>query len=130
MRALIRQAASFLATPVSNVALVTDGTAVGDNIAGIYAGELEGAWSASVAQAERLHTRWVDHPYNRVISCAMPIYSELWTAGKAMRMRFVFYAGELAHGATSELEPAVASKAPSSTSPSDDPRSSLVARSG
>ncbi|HXR21854.1 MAG TPA: lactate racemase domain-containing protein [Acidimicrobiales bacterium] len=84
VRALIRQAASFLGTPVSNVALVTDGTGGGDNIAGIYAGDLEGAWSASVAQAERLHTAWVDRPYNRVISCAMPIYSELWTAGKAM----------------------------------------------
>jgi len=84
VRALIRQAASFLGTPVSNVALVTDGAGGGDNIAGIYAGDLEGAWSASVAQAERLHTTWVDQPYNRVISCAMPIYSELWTAGKAM----------------------------------------------
>jgi nickel-dependent lactate racemase len=84
VRALIRQAASFLGTPVSNIALVTDGAGGGDNIAGIYAGDLEGAWSASVAQAERLHTTWVDHPYNRVISCAMPIYSELWTAGKAM----------------------------------------------
>jgi len=84
VRALIRQAASLLATPVSTVALVTDGAGGGDSIAGIYAGDLEGAWSASVAQAERLHTTWVDHPYNRVISCAMPIYSELWTAGKAM----------------------------------------------
>jgi nickel-dependent lactate racemase len=69
---------------VSTVALVTDGAGGGDSIAGIYAGDLEGAWSASVAQAERLHTTWVDRPYNRVISCAMPIYSELWTAGKAM----------------------------------------------
>jgi lactate racemase len=84
VRALIRQAASFLGTPVINVALVTDGAGGGDNIAGIYAGDLEGAWSASVAQAERLHTTWVDRPYNRVISCAMPIYSELWTAAKAM----------------------------------------------
>jgi nickel-dependent lactate racemase len=84
VRALIREAASFLATPVSTVALVTDGAGGGDNIAGVYAGDLEGAWSASVAQAERLHTTWVDHPYDRVISCAMPIYSELWTAGKAM----------------------------------------------
>ena len=84
VRALIRQAASLLPTPVSTVALVTDGAGGGDSIAGIYAGDLEGAWSASVAQAERLHTTWVDRPYNRVISCALPIYSELWTAGKAM----------------------------------------------
>jgi lactate racemase len=84
VRALIRQAASLLATPVSTVALVTDGSGGGDAIAGIYAGDLEGAWSASVEQAQRLHTTWVDRPYNRVISCAMPIYSELWTAGKAM----------------------------------------------
>jgi len=84
VRALIRQAASLLPTPVSTVALVTDGAGGGDSIAGVYAGDLEGAWSASVAQAERLHTTWVDHPYNRVISCALPIYSELWTAGKAM----------------------------------------------
>ena len=84
VRALIDEAASLLPTPVSLVALVTDSSGEGDRVAAVYAGGLSEAWEASVARAGLLHTRWLDHPYERVISCPMPIYDELWTAGKAM----------------------------------------------
>lgn len=84
VRALVREAAALLPTPVTLVAPVTDGSGLGDSVAGIYAGDLDGAWSASVPQVEMLHTHWLDRPYERVISCPMSIYSELWTAGKAM----------------------------------------------
>ena len=30
------------------------------------------------------HVRWVDRPFDRVLSVAPPMYDELWTAGKAM----------------------------------------------
>ncbi|MDA8300869.1 MAG: lactate racemase domain-containing protein [Actinomycetota bacterium] len=84
VRALIDEAASLLPTPVSLVALVTDSSGEGDRVSAVYAGGLSEAWEASVARAGHLHTRWLDHPYERVISCPMPIYDELWTAGKAM----------------------------------------------
>jgi nickel-dependent lactate racemase len=84
VRALIGEAASLLPTPVSLVALVTDTSAGTDLLAGVYAGDMGPAWSASVAQAGQLHTHWLDRPYSRVISCPMPIYGELWTAAKAM----------------------------------------------
>jgi nickel-dependent lactate racemase len=84
VRALVDEAASLLPTPVSLVALVTDGSGDGDRLAGIYVGDLHEAWAASVPHAELLHTKWVEKPYQRVISCPMSIYGELWTAGKAM----------------------------------------------
>ncbi|HTW06091.1 MAG TPA: lactate racemase domain-containing protein, partial [Acidimicrobiales bacterium] len=81
VRALIDEAAALLPTPTSLVALVTDEAG---GLAAAYAGGVTEAWTASVPRAEQLHTRWVDQPYERVISCPMPIYGELWTAGKAM----------------------------------------------
>lgn len=93
VRALIREAASLLPVPVSMVALVTAGPGdgpgtegpgtEGPGIAGVYAGALEEAWSASIDQSRDLHTKLLDRPFRRVISCPLPIYTELWTAGKA-----------------------------------------------
>jgi len=84
VRALIHEAASLLPVPVSLVALVTDGSGGGQRLAGAYAGDVLAAWEASVGHAEQLHTTWLEHPFERVISCPMSIYDELWTAGKAM----------------------------------------------
>ncbi|MHB1499036.1 MAG: lactate racemase domain-containing protein [Acidimicrobiales bacterium] len=84
VRALIDEAALLLPTPVSLVALVTDSSGDGDQVAGVYAGDPSQVWEASVARAGILHVSWLDHPYKRVVSCPMPIYDELWTAGKAM----------------------------------------------
>ena len=85
VRALIDEAAGMVSTPVDLVALVTaDSGATGTVVSGIYAGGHQAAWAASVPQAARSHIQPVARPYQRVISCAMPIYDELWTAGKAM----------------------------------------------
>jgi lactate racemase len=90
VRALIDHAASLLPTPVTMVALVNDAPGAGQDhdgaavVAGMYAGDLGPAWAASVAQAKARHTTWLDRAYPRVISCPMPMYGELWTAGKAM----------------------------------------------
>jgi len=80
VRDLIDEAAELLPTAVSLVSLVTEG----DSVAGMFVGDLHDAWHASVELASRLHVVWLDHPYERAISCALPIYDELWTAGKAM----------------------------------------------
>lgn len=85
VRALIDAAASLLPTPVSLVAVVTGaGEAGGTVVSGAYAGEHLSTWAASLKQATELHVRHTPGTYQRVISCARPIYGELWTAGKAM----------------------------------------------
>ncbi|HET9058770.1 MAG TPA: lactate racemase domain-containing protein, partial [Acidimicrobiales bacterium] len=81
VRALIEEATSLLPTAVSLVAVVTDEEG---RTAGVHAGSIAEAWPASVAQASQLHMKWLVQPARRVISCPMPIYGELWTAGKAM----------------------------------------------
>ena len=84
VRALIGEAAGLLPTPVSLVALVTDTSAGTDLLAGVYAGDIGPAWSASWHRRGNSTRSWLDRPYSRVISCPMPIYGELWTAAKAM----------------------------------------------
>lgn len=82
VRRLIDRALALLPTPVSLVALVTPSSRTG--FAGMFVGDLAPAWQQSVRLADELHTVWLDHPYERVISCPLPIYDELWTAAKAM----------------------------------------------
>jgi nickel-dependent lactate racemase len=84
VRALIEEATELVPVPIEVVALVTDGTVGHDGVAGVYAGGWRQAWEAAVPQSDRLHTIYLDRAYPRVVSCAMPIYDELWTAGKAM----------------------------------------------
>ena len=80
VRAMIHAAAEKLSVPVSLVALVV----VGDGLAGIFTGDLLEAWSAAVDLSVQQHIHWVERPYQRVLSCAPPMYDELWTAAKAM----------------------------------------------
>jgi len=42
------------------------------------------AWNAAVDLSSQRHIIWVDKPFQRALSCAPPMYDELWTAGKAM----------------------------------------------
>lgn len=81
VRELIEEACSLLPVPVSLVAIVTDEEG---RTAGVHAGTIAEAWPSSVAHAAELHVKWLERPYNRVISCPMGIYGELWTASKAM----------------------------------------------
>jgi nickel-dependent lactate racemase len=80
VRTLIHAAARRVPTPVSLAALVV----VGDDLAGVFIGDLIGAWEAAVELSSQRHIRWCERPYRRVLSCAPPMYDELWTAAKAM----------------------------------------------
>jgi nickel-dependent lactate racemase len=80
VRAMVRAAAQHLATPITVTALVV----VDRGLAGMFLGDPEAAWrSAADLSAER-HIVWHDRPFERVLSCAPPMYDELWTAAKAM----------------------------------------------
>ena len=54
------------------------------SLAGLFAGTMEEAWSAAVDLSRRVHITYHDRPYQTVLSCAPPMYDELWVGGKCM----------------------------------------------
>jgi lactate racemase len=80
VRAMIHAAAEFLPRPVTLIALVVEGAGLG----GLFIGDLREAWSAAADLSAQRHIRWCKKPFRRVLSCAPPMYDELWTAAKAM----------------------------------------------
>ncbi len=80
VRAMIHAAVEKLAVPVTLVGLVVEH----DELAGMFIGDHLEAWSAAADLSARRHVQWTDQPYQRVLSCAPPMYDELWTAAKAM----------------------------------------------
>ncbi|WP_459554513.1 nickel-dependent lactate racemase family protein [Lacunimicrobium album] len=51
---------------------------------GLFYGTPEDAWSNAADLSSQVHITWVDKPYKQVLSCAPPMYDELWVAGKCM----------------------------------------------
>ena len=80
VRTMIHAAAKRLRTPVTLAALTVDG----HTLAGMFIGDLYEAWSAAADLSSKRNVIWNDRPYQRVLSCAPPMYDELWTAAKAM----------------------------------------------
>lgn len=80
VRAMINAAAKRLATPVTLLALVV----AGHDLAALFIGDHLSAWNAAADVSAQRHIRWLDKPFQRVLSCAPPMYDELWTGGKAM----------------------------------------------
>ena len=80
VRAMIHAAAERIRTPVTLVALVVEG----HNLAGMFVGNLFEAWSAAADLSAQRHIRWCEKPFQRALSCAPPMYDELWTVAKAM----------------------------------------------
>lgn len=80
VRALIDAAAAHVTTPITLIALVV----VGHDLAGLFIGDTLTAWSAAADLSSERHILWFDKPFQRVLSCAPPMYDELWTGGKAM----------------------------------------------
>ncbi len=81
VRAMIHAAAAKVDVPITLIALVVVDDA---QLAGVFVGDLIEAWRAAAALSSDRHIIWVDKPFQRVLSCAPPMYDELWTAGKAM----------------------------------------------
>ena len=82
VRAMIHAAATRLKTPVTLVALVVES----HELSGMFIGDSLSAWSAAADLSAQRHICWVDasRPFQRVLSCAPPMYDELWTGAKAM----------------------------------------------
>lgn len=53
-------------------------------IYGMFYGTPESAWSQAADLSARVHITRVPSPFRQVLSCAPPMYDELWVAGKCM----------------------------------------------
>ena len=80
VRAMIHAAASRLKTPVTLVALVVEGK----GLSGLFVGDHLSAWNEAAELSAERHIQWCEKPFQKVLSCAPPMYDELWTGAKAM----------------------------------------------
>jgi nickel-dependent lactate racemase len=53
-------------------------------LAGLFAGTPRGAWEQASELSRQAHIVYKDRPFHTILSCAPPMYDELWTAGKCM----------------------------------------------
>jgi nickel-dependent lactate racemase len=80
VRRVVDRAAALV--PVPNLAfclVVKEG-----GLAGLYAGTPEAAWSRAADLSDRIHVVYKDRPFHTVLSCAPPMYDEIWVGGKCM----------------------------------------------
>lgn len=80
VRDVIHAAAAYVPTPITLVSLVVEK----DDLSGMFVGSYLEAFDAAADLSSERHIIWVDKPYKRVLSCAAPMYDELWTGSKAM----------------------------------------------
>jgi nickel-dependent lactate racemase len=80
VRRVIDRAASFIDRPKLCFSLVVKG----ESLAGLYIGSPEEAYEAAADLSAKLHIRWVDKPYRRVLSVMPRMYDDIWTAAKGM----------------------------------------------
>ncbi|MHB8521112.1 MAG: lactate racemase domain-containing protein [Limisphaerales bacterium] len=55
-----------------------------DGLAGLFAGSPEAAWDRASDLSREVHIVYQDQPFHTILSCAPPMYADLWTGGKAM----------------------------------------------
>jgi lactate racemase len=80
VRRVVDHAAAMLKVERRALCMVTQG----HDLAGLYAGATEEAWSAAVDLSRQVNIRYLDRPYHTVLSCAPEMYDDIWTGGKCM----------------------------------------------
>jgi nickel-dependent lactate racemase len=80
VRDMIHTAAGYVPTPITLVSLVVEK----EDLSGLFIGSYLEAFGAAADLSSERHITWVDQPFQRVLSCAPPMYDELWTGSKAM----------------------------------------------
>jgi nickel-dependent lactate racemase len=81
VRQVVDRAAAMIPTERRCLAFVVDGQA---RPYGLFYGIPESAWSEAADLSARVHVHRVPRPFHQVLSCAPPMYDELWVAGKCM----------------------------------------------
>jgi len=54
------------------------------SLAGLFVGTPEAAWDEASELSRKIHITYCEKPFHTILSCAPPMYDELWTAGKCM----------------------------------------------
>ena len=80
VRRVVDKAGALVTVPKLCFCLVVEGP----HLAGLCAGTPEGAWDAASELSRQLHITYKEHPFKTILSCAPPMYDELWTGGKCM----------------------------------------------
>jgi nickel-dependent lactate racemase len=80
VREVINRAASFINVPKACLAFVVKG----HDLAGLYYGSPEDAWSAAADLSSKLHVTYVEKPYKTILAVMPQMYDDLWTAAKGM----------------------------------------------
>ncbi len=80
VRRLIDKAASFIDRPKLCFSMVVKG----EDLAGLYIGPPEEAYGEAADLSAKLHIKWVDRPYKRVLSVMPKMYDDLWVGAKGM----------------------------------------------
>jgi nickel-dependent lactate racemase len=80
VRRVIDRAASLIDRPKMCFSLVVSG----EDLAGLFIGTPEEAYSAAADLSSKLHIRWVEKPFQRVLSVMPSMYEDIWTAAKGM----------------------------------------------
>ena len=80
VRRVVDRAASLIKQRRLCIASVADEK----HFAGLFAGTPEEAWDAASDLSARIHITYREKAFHTVLSCAPPMYDELWVAGKCM----------------------------------------------
>ena len=54
------------------------------SLAGLFFGTPESAWDAAADLSDKTHIVYKDRPFHTVLSCAPPMYDDIWVGGKCM----------------------------------------------
>ncbi len=80
VRRVVDRAAALLPVERRAFCMVVDGP----DLAGLFAGTPEEAWSQAADLSARRHVILTERAYHTVLSCAPAMYDELWVGGKCM----------------------------------------------
>ncbi len=81
----VRAVVDRAATLIPNIRrAITFVVASDGNLHGLFFGTPESAWESAADLSSQVHIKWMDRPFHTVLSCAPPMYDELWVAGKCM----------------------------------------------
>jgi nickel-dependent lactate racemase len=81
VRRVVDRAAAMVPVERRCVAFVV---AADRSLYGMFYGSPESAWSSAADLSAAVHIQRVPRPFRQVLSCAPPMYDELWVAGKCM----------------------------------------------
>lgn len=81
VRRVVDRAGAMVPVPKLCFALVVN---PGGGLRGVFSGTPEEAWTQAADLSAQTHIEWKDREYQTILSCAPPMYDELWVGAKCM----------------------------------------------